>query len=453
MSARRGPGWSQTAIWWQVYPLGFLGAEPELVDGQQVQHRLPALIDWLDYLVELGCNGLALNPIVTSQSHGYDVVDPFTVDPRLGDDADVDRLIAACHDKGIRVLFDGVFNHVGRAFPRFTDVLARGRASDSVEWFDIDWDAKGSAGFGYRTFEGHGGLVALNHNCPEVADYVVAVMEHWLSRGVDGWRLDAAYAVPLPFWRTVTDRVRQHHPDAWFVGEVIHGEFADWVTKGGLDSVTQYELWKAIWSSLNDRNFFELSWTVQRHLGFCETFVPLTFLGNHDVTRIASALTDDRDLGPALVLLFTLPGIPAVYYGDEQAFRGIKEERVGGDDAIRPAFPAGPDDLAPDGWPVYRLHQELIGLRRREPWLTMARVEVLTLANEQFAYRAFADDGQSLVVLVNISEEPFTLKLEGSAEMVLTGAGETRLAADSARMTGGDLVVEAHGWAVVRPQE
>lgn len=442
--------WSDTAIWWQVYPLGFLGAEERaLPTNSPVRHRLPLLRSWLDYLVELGCNGLALNPVFASEGHGYDIVDHFAVDARLGDDNDIDELIGACQGKGIRVMFDGVFNHVGRSFPGFVDVLERGRMSEWAQWFDIDWDADGHDGFGYRSFEGHGGLVALNHDSPAVADYVVSVMEHWLSRGVDGWRLDAAYAVPLPFWRAVTDRVRPRFPDAWFVGEVIHGEFPDWVRAGGLDSVTQYELWKSIWSSLNDGNLFELSWNLKRHLDFCEVFRPLTFVGNHDVTRIASRLTDIRHLGHALVLLFTLPGVPAVYYGDEQGFRGVKEDRAGGDDEVRPGFPAGPELLAPEGWPVYRLHQQLIGLRRREPWLTTSRTEVVTLAKEQLAYRVFGSGdtaGAELLVLLNIGDESFEFEPGGAVEALLrSGADDDPVAGN------GSVTVGPHGWVVGRP--
>ena len=269
-------------------------------------------------------------------------------------------------------------------------------------------------------------------------------MDHWLARGIDGWRLDAAYAVPLPFWRTVTDRVRENFPDAWFVGEVIHGDFPDWVTEGRLDSVTQYELWKATWSSLNDGNFFELGWTMQRHQEFCESFTPLTFIGNHDVTRIASQLTDIRTLEHAIVLLLTLPGVPSIYYGDEQGFRGVKEDREGGDDAVRPAFPAQPDQLADDGWPLYRLHQQLIGLRRREPWLTTASVEQLTLANEQLSYRCTGPDGTSLVVALNIADEPATFPLAGGCEILLDSAdGATDVEPDGIR-------IGAFGWAVVR---
>jgi glycosidase len=412
-------------------------------------------LPWLDYLVELGCNGLALNPVFASESHGYDIVDHFVIDARLGDDGDIDELIRACHDRGVRVLFDGVFNHVGRGFPGFVDVLSHGRSSTWADWFHIDWEddgrnsegsnSEGGDGFGYRTFEGHGGLVALNHNSPAVADYVVSVMKHWLERGVDGWRLDAAYAVPLPFWRQVTDRVRERFPDAWFVGEVIHGDFPDWVREGGLDSVTQYELWKSIWSSLSDGNFFELDWTLKRHLEFCQAFSPLTFLGNHDVTRIASKLTDIRLLDHALVLLFTLPGVPSVYYGDEQGFRGVKEERFGGDDAIRPAFPADPGSLAREGWPIYRLHQRLIGLRRREQWLTSARVDVLELANQQMSFR-LSGDGQQLIVLLNIADASFEFA---------DGAGELLAADDSTSLDqdadASGFTVAGYGWAIVRP--
>src|SRR4051794_1006846 len=140
-------------------------------------------------------------------------------------------------------------------------------------------------------------------------------MSHWLARGADGWRLDAAYAVAPAFWKAVTSRVRQVHPDAWIVGEVIHGDYAAIVADGGLDSVTEYELWKSIWGSLNDRNFFELSWTLGRHDGLVDSFVPLTFVGNHDVTRLPSKLDDVRHLPHALAVLFTVSGTPSIYAG------------------------------------------------------------------------------------------------------------------------------------------
>jgi cyclomaltodextrinase / maltogenic alpha-amylase / neopullulanase len=430
--------WVDHAIWWQVYPLTFVGAERDALptDAPPV-HRLRQLEAWLDYLVGLGCNGLALGPIFASETHGYDTVDHFRIDARLGDDADLDALLAACRSKGVRVLLDGVFNHVGRGFGPFQDVLANGRASAYANWFRIDWDAGGPDGFAYADFEGHRHLVALNHDEPAVADHVAEVLTHWLDRGVSGWRLDVAYAVPPTFWSEVTGRVRARHPDAWFVGEVIHGDYAAWVRDGGLDSTTQYELWKAIWSSLNDRNFFELAWTFERHEKLLAEFVPQTFVGNHDVTRIASKLADERHLGHALAILLTVGGVPSVYYGDEQAFRGVKEDREGGDDEIRPAFPASPDELSPSGQEHYRLHQDLIGLRRRHPWLVRAVPETVELANEQLAY-ALTDGDDRLLVLLNVADEPFEFDVP---------AGMVKL--KGSRDGGEPAIVEAHGWSIL----
>ena len=244
-----------------MYPLGFTGAEKEaLRAGEPVRHRLPQLAGWLDYAVELGCSGLLLGPIFAAETHGYDTIDHFTVDPRLGDQADFDHLVAEAGRRGLRIVLDGVFNHVGRSFPTFQAALADGPGSPAARWFRRDKESGD-----YETFEGHHQLVALDHEEPEVLGYVVRAMTHWLDRGAAGWRLDAAYAVPPAFWAKALPRVRAAHPDAWFVGEVIHGDYAAYATASGLDSVTQYELWKAIWSSLNDGNFFELAWALDRH--------------------------------------------------------------------------------------------------------------------------------------------------------------------------------------------
>jgi glycosidase len=381
--------WSDYAIWWHVYPLGFLGAErTALARGEPPRHRLPELADRLDHLLELGCNGLALGPVFAAETHGYDTVDHFRVDPRLGSEDDLVSLVERASAKGVRVLLDGVFNHVGRSFARH------------------DWLVR--EGDDYRTFEGHRQLVTLDHANPAVADYVTGVLDHWLDRGVSGWRFDAAYAVPLPFWRTVTDRARQRHPDAWFVGEVIHGDYPSYVTEGGLDSVTQYELWKAIWSSLNDVNPHELAWALGRHNELLGGFAPQTFVGNHDVTRIASRLTDTRHLPHALAVLFTVGGIPSVYYGDERAWRGTKEEREGGDDAIRPAFPA---DLGDHGLDTQRLHQQLIGIRRRHPWLVRAATEVHSLGRGLLSYTLAGPDGAAVGVALNFGDTPARAEL------------------------------------------
>jgi cyclomaltodextrinase len=430
--------WVDSAIWWQVYPLGFAGAQKEASLNSTQQHGLPGSA-WLDYLLELGCNGLALVPIFASQTHGYDTVDFLRVDARLGNDADFDRLVQECHDRGIRLLLDGVFNHVGREHPRFVEALEQGLGSAAASWFRLH---ESDDGLVADNFEGHDQLVELNHSEPAVIDHIVEVMNAWLDRGIDGWRLDAAYAVPSEFWAAVLPRVRERHPEAWFVGEVIHGDYADYVKSSSLDSITQYELWKSIWSSLNDGNLFELGHTLGRHNELLDSFVPLTFVGNHDVTRIASMLTDERHIAHAVAVLLFVGGIPSIYYGDEQGFRGIKEERFGGDDAIRPEFPDDPKELAADGWPTYRLHQQLISLRRRHPWLTHATSEVLHLSNEQLALAATSPEGDDrLVLLLNLAdrEETFPVELD-----------EVSVIEQSDGSKADQLLVAPHGWACIR---
>jgi cyclomaltodextrinase / maltogenic alpha-amylase / neopullulanase len=435
--------WIEHAILWHIYPLGFVGAERQAAACPQVQHRLGQIVGWLDYVVDLGASGLLLAPIFASTTHGYDTVDHFEIDRRLGDSADFDALVEEMRRRGLRLILDDVFNHVGREHPTFQRAIAGGPQAKEAKWFRITWPQGGKGGEpDYATFEGHKQLVALNHAEPEVADYVVRVMNHWLPRGADGWRLDAAYAVPREFWRNVLPRVRAHRPDTYVFGEVIHGDYTAFVHESGVDAVTQYELWKAIWSSLNSGNFFELVWSLKRHNTFLEAFVPQTFIGNHDVTRIASELTDERHLAHALVILMTSGGTPSIYSGDEQAFRGIKENRAGGDDAIRPAFAAKPADLAPYGWPVYRLHQEVIGLRRKHPWLHRAQSCVMEIHNTDLLYEAYAD-GQRLWVALNIADAPVTRTIDANAEKL---AGN---AAVSTKDRKTELTLPPHGWGIL----
>lgn len=427
--------WTEHVIWWHVYPLGFLGADATGQD-RSPQPRLRRLVPWLDHLLSLGANGLALGPVFASQTHGYDTTDHLAVDPRLGTTEDLVHVIEEAHARGIRVMLDGVFNHVGREHPlvRAAEADPSGAAAAMLRR-----DHSGAM----ATFEGHGGLVALDHGNPEVATLVADVMNHWLDLGADAWRLDAAYAVPVPFWTRVLPQVRERHPDVYVVGEVLHGDYAQVVRDAGLDSVTQYELWQAVWHGLKEVNFFEIDWALRRHNGFLDTFVPYTFVGNHDVTRIASQIDDERHHPHALVLLMLLGGTPSVYYGDELGWRAVKETRFGGDDAIRPAYPDAPDELLA-GLPaeqaeVLALHRELVGLRRRHPWLHRARSRTVSLANAAMVLEVAADD-QRLLVALNLSDEPLHVP-----------DGRRVLAGRSAEEVGDALVVHAHGWAVAAP--
>ncbi|BBZ52499.1 alpha-amylase [Mycobacterium heidelbergense] len=431
------PGWVSHAIWWQVYPLGFVGAFPAARPPDPGEHRLRRLVDWFDHAIALGASGVALGPVFASRTHGYDTTDHYRIDPRLGDDADFDHVVAEAHRRGLRVLLDGVFNHVGVDFPRYRDAP---HDAASARWF------RGRPG-GFHTFERHPELIALNHDNPEVADYSVDVMTHWLGRGADGWRLDAAYAVPQRFWASTLPRVRERFPDAWFVGELIHGDYAAVVEAATFDSATQYELWKAIWSGLNDGNFFELDWALRRHNGFLASFAPLTFIGNHDVTRVASRLERPEHLPHALVILLTVGGVPSVYAGDELGFRGVKEERRGGDDAVRPEFGPPPAPLDDFGAKVWRLHLYLVGFRRRHPWLHAASTTAVRLENRHYVYETRAGD-DALLVALNIDDEPLRLVLSelgaARARMVAGSAAPPQDIVDTA-------VVEPHGWLILSP--
>ncbi|OIH94422.1 alpha-amylase [Curtobacterium sp. MCBA15_001] len=424
-------------MWWHVYPLGFVGAEvrPDVpVVDRPVEHRLGRIADWLDHVVALGLNGLLLGPVFASSTHGYDTVDHLRIDPRLGDDDDFDALVRAAHDRGVRVLLDGVFNHVGRDHPAFRALETEGPDAPTAPLFGIDWS-------GWRPgdpvpvglFEGHDILVALDHDAAATEDLVVEAMTHWLGRGVDGWRLDAAYAVPPAFWARVLPRVRERFPDAWFSGEVIHGDAAAIVSASTMDSTTQYELWQGIWHGIADRNCHELAHAVERHDALLPTFVPTTFAGNHDVTRIASAV-GERFAGHAAAVLFTVAGTPVVYAGDEYGWTGVKEEREGGDDAVRPEFPGEP----PAAVPLTHAYEALIALRRREPWLHRAHTDVTHLTNTAVVLRTATADA-AVVTALNLSDDA----------VELPAADATRVEAGGGDLRDGTLRLPAAGWAVL----
>ncbi|MFP7366505.1 alpha-amylase family protein [Corynebacterium callunae] len=378
---------AEHAIIWQVYPLGAVGAPIRPETQPPLEHRLPALEKWLDYVVELGCNALLLGPVFESASHGYDTLDFYRIDPRLGDDGDIDSLLVAAQQRGIGVLFDGVFNHVYYS-SKYAE-LTSGNA-----------------------FEGHESLAELDHHNPAVVDLVVDVMNFWLDRGIAGWRLDAVYATSPEFWAQVIPQVKARHPQAWIMGEMIHGDYAEFLKASGIDSVTQYELWKAVWSSLKEGNFFELEWTLGRHNDFLNSFVPQTFIGNHDVTRIASQVGQERAI-LAAAILFTVGGTPSIYYGDEQGFDGIKEEKEAGDDAVRPPLPP---EFSPLGKWIENQYKVLISLRRQHPWLHRAKTEILHIENQKLHYRV-AGDGQWLEVQLDSANPAVHISDESGAEL------------------------------------
>jgi cyclomaltodextrinase len=421
---------SDCEIYYHIYPLGFLQAESENpapgVSEGSVTHRLPELIDWLDYFADLGVTAILIGPIFESETHGYDVVDPFRVDRRLGTEKDLITFIEACHHRSIRVALDAVFNHVGRAHPHFRDVLAHREQSGWRNWFEIDFRGRGPDGFSYACFEGHARLVKLNHANPQVLESAVDVAKFWIDRGVDGFRLDAAYAIPTSFLAAFAERTRAIRPDLLLVGEVIHGDYSRTAKEAQLTSITQYELWKAIWSSLNDRNFFELAHALQRHADYCRQFKPWTFVGNHDVTRIATQLKDSRDLGHALTILLTVPGIPALYAGDEQGAEGTKYHRPGGDADIRRPPPKRPQELSGRHRDIWQLHRDLIAVRHARPWLVNGTLSVTRVENRTITYEVRASAGR-LITLLNTGDKVVSCMIPAGLEPVAGNARDQLL--------------------------
>ncbi|MDR2564754.1 MAG: alpha-amylase family protein [Bifidobacteriaceae bacterium] len=385
-------------IAWHVYPLGFAGLpiRPEPDSRTQGAGAFKHLANWLDYAQALGFEALSLGPVFESQTHGYDTLDHFRIDPRLGEEADFLDLVQQAHERGLKVYLDGVFNHVGDRHRLHLAATTPGPDQPAAKRF-FRWDGPRA-----QVFEGHGSLITLNHGDPAVAHFAQDVMGHWLERGVDGWRLDAAYATGPDFWAGVLPGLRERFPHAFFFGEVLHGDGADFVARSTMDSVTQYELWKAIWSSIKDCNFFELDWSVSRHNELLAAYSPVTFISNHDVTRIASQV-GPKGAAVALFALMTLGGQPHVYYGDEQGFTGVKEDRLGGDDAVRPAFPSHPADLAPWGWWLHDLHRRLIQWRRANPWMARATTERQELTNARYVYRTTAE-GNAVTATLDLSD-------------------------------------------------
>lgn len=408
--------WINNIIWWHIYPLGFTGApvRPSSNDERRLHPRLDQIIPWLDYMKGMGANGLALCPIFQSNTHGYDTTDFLRIDSRLGDGRNFDRLIAECRARGIPVMLDGVFNHVSKVHPLFLEALDGGPAESM---FRITRHEDGR--IEYADFEGHQELAAFNHDNETVVDLVVEIMCYWLRRGASAWRLDAAYAVPPAFWSRVLPRVRAEFPDAWFVGEVIHGDYPQIVRESTLDAVTQYHLWHSTWTSLHDRNFFELDTCLKRNNELMAAFTPMSFIGNHDVPRLATKIGNART-ALAFVILMTVGGIPSVYYGDEQLFRGDKGEGEGHDDALRPAFPHHPSELASFGQWMYDLLGELTALRHARPWLTTAMTEQEVVESERIVYRVYGkEEGQEMRVSLSLNPRPLAT-IEENGEILLT---------------------------------
>lgn len=324
--------WSQDSLFYHMYPLGLCGAPEENDFSSPPVSRLKILHQWGDHLNYLGINALYLGPVFESLRHGYDVVNPFEVDRRLGTREDLQELVEDLHQRGIKVIFDGVFNHVGRNFHGFQDLLEHREKSSYACWFaGIDFQGNTPAGDGlaYEGWNGNYDLVRLNPHHPPVRQFLLDTASFWIDTfNIDGIRLDAADCLDKGFLRDLEALCREKKSDFWLMGEVVMGDYRPYFQEGNLHSVTNYEIYKGLWSSLNDANFYELSYGLNRQFGpegiYRKNHL-YSFADNHDVNRVASTLHQREHLYPLYGLLYTLPGCPSLYYGSEFGLQGKRE--------------------------------------------------------------------------------------------------------------------------------
>jgi cyclomaltodextrinase len=335
-------GWAEKAVFYHIFPLGLCGSPHRNDFNSPPQPGLESIIPWLDHARELGATAILLGPVMESSSHGYDVADYFQIDRRLGDKNLMDRIASEIRARGFRLVFDGVFHHVGRDFWAFRDVLKNGRNSHFMNWFHLDFNGRSPFNdpFAYRGWNGYFDLVKLNLKNPDVVHHLFEAAAAWIrDYHLDGLRLDAADHLDLEFMQNLASQCRSLKPDFWLVGEMVGGDYNRCLVKANLDSVTNYECYKSLYSSHRDRNFFEIGFTLRRQsgeYGLYRSANLYTFVDNHDVTRLASNLIDQVHLYPVYCLLFTMPGVPSIYYGSEFGLTGIKS---GQDDwPLRPAL-------------------------------------------------------------------------------------------------------------------
>ena len=323
--------WFDQSVVYQIYPLGLCGA-PQDNDGVE-ESRILRLLDWVEHIKKLGADTVLFNPVFESDRHGYDTQDYFRLDCRLGTNQEFAQVCDAFHKAGIRVMLDGVFNHVGRGFWAFRDVQEKRWDSPYKDWFRIDFNGNTNYndGFWYEGWEGHNELVKLNLDNPAVVAHQFDAIRAWVDQfGIDGLRLDVAYCLPQHYLRRLREFTAALKPDFVLMGETLHGDYKQWMGPDLCHSVTNYECYKGLWSSFNSMNLFEIGHSLARQFGpepwtLYKGAHLLSFLDNHDVTRAASILTDKRHLEPAYALMFGMPGVPAVYYGSEWGLEGKKE--------------------------------------------------------------------------------------------------------------------------------
>ncbi len=403
--------WIRESIFYQFYTLGFCGVlEPGKIYDKK--NRLSKIEKWIPHLKEMRINAVYFSPIFQSSYHGYDTKDYYKVDERLGTNEDFKEVCEQLHKNDIRIILDGVFNHVGREFWAFKDVQINGVNSKYCSWFaDLNFNSKSPMGdeFNYQSWNGCYDLVKLNLKNEEVRNHLLQAVSTWIDEfDIDGLRLDAADSIDFEFFKVLKTFVEGKKKDFWLMGEVIHGDYNRWANAESLDSVTNYECYKGIYSSHNDKNYFEIAYSLNRLFGpggIYKNLCLYNFVDNHDVNRLASTLKKPEYIYNSYILLYTMPGVPSLYYGSEYGLKGVKGN--GTDLPLRPELEFGKIDEQDDK--LFELIKKLGNIRINSEALKYGDYEQVVVKNEQFIFSRNTDNDRVCVIL-NLSDKESVLE-------------------------------------------
>lgn len=412
--------WAYESVFYQIYPLGFCGA-PFENDGK-LQHRILKVNDWIPHIQKLGANAIYFSPLFESDTHGYNTRDYQQIDVRLGTNEDFKEVCDNLHKAGIKVVLDGVFNHAGRGFFAFQDVLKHRWDSRYKDWFFINFDGNShyNDGLRYEGWEGNYDLVKLNLRNEEVVQYLFESIRYWVEYfDIDGLRLDVAYCLDHDFVRRLRSFCDSLKPDFFLVGEMLHGDYNQLMNDSMLHSATNYECYKGLFSSFNSMNMFEINHSLLRQFGpenwtLYKGKHLLCFVDNHDVSRIASNLTNEKHLPLIYALMFGMPGIPCVYYGSEWGAKAHKSE---GDPALRACFES-PQENELTEW-----ISKLAEAKKQSLPLNYGNFRSAVLTNKQCIFERASEHGRVLVA-INADSEPYTAYFDagaGSAVDLISG--------------------------------
>ncbi|BCN32955.1 alpha-amylase family glycosyl hydrolase [Anaeromicropila herbilytica] len=431
--------WYEKANFYHIYPFGLCGVIPKK-NEESTNNQFTILEQWIPHIKNIGCNALYIGPLFESILHGYDTTDYKLVDARLGTNENFMDYVRHCHENNIKVVVDGVFNHTGREFFAFLDIKERREQSKYLNWYkgiNLGGDSPYHDGFSYEGWRGHYDLVQFNLQNKEVRDYLFEVVKFWIDEfDIDGIRLDCADVLDFNFMKELRSVCNSLKEEFWLMGEVIHGDYSRWVNDNMLHSVTNYELHKGLYSGHNDHNYFEIAHTVKRLFdpkgGLCKEHLLYTFLDNHDVERIHNKLKQIEHIYPIMILVYTLPGIPSVYYGSEWLIEGKKEKDS--DDSLRPEIKLenycsrvmnrelNKEEIIyhPEHERLIHWIQKLAQIRLNYDELAYGIYMEVVLTNRQYAYARLLQHS-AIIVAVNNDDNntKMTLKLPIKANKII----------------------------------